>query len=413
MGIGNLSLGKLGKKRFMALLLAIGIAILSVAFALMQTKSSLAVLTEPPPGIPGPYYVTAEAKIYGPVIDLALIKSKIGGEYGPDYTYVQWGTNPFYRVYIDNTLQEVYYGQLVDITYMFADNFAIENNIKNTFNSLKNVGAVDPCSELGQIFYFGNLPGTFICIFSKGNLVTTIRTDTHAWYATGVGIYDKDSNSALAYFSTVTVKLNGSACITYSADCGKAINASGIKNGLLVLNWDISMVHGQYALDWMSVTIYLEDLVYIESTLSSEKMRIYRVNDSPGTGFVSKLITPSSPVIGSIINVTVRLDPPCASKMNITDFYPQSFSWTNNPVMLQKYKLGVGLVASVSVTVTPVSQNPNMKFTITWNQAPSVLEAIEADEYIYMSYRLIAPTSAGEYTLPSAEMSYFIPMPQT
>jgi len=276
------------KKKLALALCLITIASLSISYALLQTKTSMAILTTPPPGIPGPYYVTAEARIQGPVADFIAVKTKMSGTYSSDGTYVQWGTNPFYRVYSDNTLQEVYYGLLSDVT-----NYHTSNTLVNKFTEMKNIGATDPTSSLGPIRYFGNIPGT--------------------------------------------------------------------------------------------------DII-----------------ESPGTGFVIKYATPASPLMKSTINITLGLDPPRAENMNITDLYPNTFTWEGSQVTLQKYRIGVGLVATASVSVTPTPDGSNMKFTIYYNQATSVLQSLHEDEYIYVTYKLIAPNAAGEYTLPSATTTYTI-----
>ena len=214
---------KFSRRRLIALIMFVGIAVFTVAYALIQTKTSLAVLTAPPPGIPGPYYVTAEAKIYGPVVDLAMIKSKMSGQYASDYTYVQWGANPFYRVYVDNTLQEVYYGQMIDIMDQFNWGFAMENNLKNTCNNMKISGALDPASILGKIYHFGNLPGSFVAVY---NAEGTIVTNTTKWYAT----------EARVLYSAIRVELNNTICVD-AYYYGTFINASGGSAG--TYNWNI------------------------------------------------------------------------------------------------------------------------------------------------------------------------------
>jgi len=108
------------KNKFLLIFCLITIASFSIVYALLQTKTSIAILTTPPPDIPGPYYITAEAKIQGTVVNFVAIKTKMSGTYSSDGTYVKWGTNPLYRVYSDNTLQEVYYGLLNDVTNYHA-----------------------------------------------------------------------------------------------------------------------------------------------------------------------------------------------------------------------------------------------------------------------------------------------------
>ncbi|MEM3753315.1 MAG: hypothetical protein QW778_01820 [Candidatus Micrarchaeaceae archaeon] len=280
------------KKKLVLAFCLITIASFSTGYVLLQTKTSMAILTPPPPGIPGPYYVTAEAKIQGPVADFLLIKNKMSGTYSPDGTYVQWGTNPFYRVYSDNTLQEVYYGLLSDVTNYHASNHP--NSLRNKFTEMKNVGATDPTSILGPIRYFGSIPGS--------------------------------------------------------------------------------------------------DII-----------------ESPGTGFVIKYVTPASPIRKSTVNITLRLDPPKAGHMNITDLYPNTFMWEGSQVKLEKFKIGVGLIVTAYVSVTPTPEGSNMRFTVYYNQATSILQLLHEDEYVYITYKLIAPNTAGEYTLPSAKMTYTIP----
>jgi len=122
-----------------------------------------------------------------------------------------------------------------------------------------------------------------------------------------------------------------------------------------------------------------------------------------------KYATPASPVMKSIVNITLRIDPPKAERMNITDFYPNTFTWEGSQIMLEKYKIGMGLVATAYVSVTPTPEGSNMKFNVYYDQATSILQSLHEDEYVYVTYKLIAPNTAGEYTLPSAIMTYTIP----
>jgi len=421
---------KIGRRKVAVAILLVGIVVFSVVYALIQTRTSLAILTTPPPGIPGPYYVTAEAKIYGPVVDLAPIKSKMGGTYASDYTYVQWGTNPFYRVYVDNTLQEVYYGQMIDVMDQIswrpgqypsrASLCALENNIINTYNSLENTGAVDPTSELGNLNYFGNMPGTHIAIFletlGQGSPVSYfLNTSSSQLYVTEAGGYNWNPLGRLLIFLNATKVINAELPVAYIDDYrAKFLNATGVQDGML--NWNITLVppSPSYPLwTWVSVTIYLKDLLLpVETTLPSSSWKVYTVIDSPGTGFVSKYVSPSSPVAGSTVEVTVRLDPPAAGSMNITDLYPNTFTWSGAQVSLQKFRVGVGLVETASVSVTPGLVGSNIQFTVYYSQATNVLQSLLSDEYVYMSYTLTAPSTSGEYTLPSATMTYLIPLPQ-
>lgn len=279
------------KKKLVPTLCLIAIVSFSLVYALSQSNRSLAILTVPPPDIPGPYYFTAEARILGEVTNFAAIKAMMSGTYSLDGTYVQWGSNPFFRVYSDNTFQEVYYGLLNDVTNYKTSN--LPGNLMSKFSEMKNVGATDPASILGTINYFGNIPGT--------------------------------------------------------------------------------------------------DIV-----------------ESPGTGFVTKYVVPASPVMGSTVNITLRLDPPKAEHMNVTDVYPNTFSWEGSSVLIEKFKIGVGLVATAYASAFPVSDGSNMKFTVSYDQAASILQSLDEDEYVYVTYKLLAPNIPGEYTLPSATMLYGI-----
>jgi hypothetical protein len=183
------------------------------------------------------------------------------------------------------------------------------------------------------------------------------------------------------------------------------MNASGSSASLY--NWSIG---GNYQ-NWAA--LYFADLQYIETTFGNENLRVYSVLDSPGTSFVSKSVSPSSPVQGQSIDVMVWFDPPTASRMNITEVYPNTFNWGGQQITLEKYKVGTGLTetTSVSAVLTPVGAN--MQFTIYYYQATEVLEELLADEYVCMKYALDTPDTAGEYTLPASSMSYLIPTIQT
>jgi hypothetical protein len=408
----NVKLGKLNsviekirRRKVIAAIALVCIIAFSVVYALTQMKTGFAILTTPPPGIPGSYYVTAEAKIYGPVVDLAAIKSKMNGTYAPDYTYVQWGTNPFYRVYVDNTFQEVYYGQMMDVMDKLSIGFTIENNLANTFISLKNVGAVDPTSIFGEIRYFGNMPGDYLVFYTQVSGQTCyINVTGQQWYATEAHadplalVINSTGSSAGFYRWKFTANFPGQ--ITYG----------------VYLN-DTTCLKGDSGNTWyggsngFGVTLYFQEITLVETIVGGQNLKVYEVIDSPGTGFVSKYVSPSSPVIGSTLTITVRLDPPAASKMNITDKYPNTFTWAGGQVTLQKYRVGAGLVASASVSVTPTPDGSNMKFTVYYNQAVDVLQSLLGDEYVYLSYTITAPSTMGEYTLPAATMSYLIPTP--
>lgn len=393
-------------KKVAIAMLMISLVAVAIVYPLTQTRSGFAILTTPPPGIPGPYYVTAEAKIYGPVVDLAAIKSDTGGTYASDYTYVQWGTNPFYRVYSDNTLQEVYCGQMTDVLAQLGLGFRVENDIKTTFDNLKNLGGLDTSSLLGEIGYFGNMPGSFICLYNtQGSfMVTTSRlyaasvTVAGNWWGQWINLYMNDSlllQILPAYGGTI-------------------INSAGDPAGSY--SWK---VEGLWTCDygvgwwgWISATLYFQDVLSTNVTMI-QNSRVYAIVDSPGTGFVSKSTLPSSPVIGSTVNILDEFDPPAANNVNLTDLYPNAFTWTGTQMTLEKFKVGVGLVASASLSVTPVPAGSNMKISITYDQALNILQSLSSDEYIHVSYTLTAPSASGEYTLPSATMAYSIPLPQT
>lgn len=402
----NSVIEKIRSRKVIASIALVCIIAFSVAYSFTQTKTGFAVLTTPPPGIPGPYYVTAEAKIYGPVVDLAAIKSKMSGTYAPDYTYVQWGTNPFYRVYVDNTIQEVYYGQMIEVMTQFSSGrgidqmFSVENDFRSTFDTLRNTGALDPTSLLGEIRYFGNMPGVFIAYHAGVPHVIDdyVNVSSSQWYAVeGRSVWG-------AYFQ---IFLNETLCLKVSG-YDPAMNSSGSSASFYRLRLTSA---GQHI--YASATFYFKDLAGIQKALDPRaELRIYTVIDSPGTGFISKYVSPSSLIIGSTITITVRLDPPSASNMNITDLYPNTFAWTGGQVTLQKFRIGVGLVETAFVSVTPTPAGSNMKIQINYDQAPSILQSLLSDEYIYMSYTLTAPTTSGEYTLPSASMEYSIPLPQ-
>ena len=393
---------RIGNRKVVIAILLVGIVAFSIGYALIQTKTGLAVLTSPPPGIAGPFYVTVEAKIYGPRVDLAMIKSKMSGTYASDYTYVQWGTNPFYRIYVDNTLQEVYYGNMKNIMQMLSGyNFYIETLFKNTFNDMINVGALDLLSRLGILNHMGNLPGVFISVKEGAGESVALTIESSHWLA---AIAEPHPYGGSGYW--LEVSLNETTCIhIYN---GVGFNASGSLAHLYYWNITASQNIGS---NWHA-TLYFEDLLSLETTIGSEFLRVYYVANSPGTGFVSKEVSPS-PFVGSTINVTVRFDPPSAQRLNITDLYPNTFTWGSVDVLLQKFKVGTSLEETAYVNVVPVPDGSNMKFTIYYNQAPNILQELLGDEYIYLTYSLRAPSVAGEYTLPAATMSYLIPEPQT
>lgn len=394
---------KIGRRKMVAAMLLVGIAVFSVVFALFQTKSGFAVLTSPPPGIPGPYYVTAEAKIYGPVVDLAAIKSKMGGTYASDYTHVQWGTNPFYRVYIDNTFQEVYYGELNDVMNQLGYNFAIESNLNNTFDVLVNNGAVDLTSILGQMSYYGNMPGVFVTLSVYGTGYYTGQVFRFNVTTTGLIASAAQVDSYMFWPGVLTLYLNGTVNLN---GAGRLLNTTAAAGRI---EWEADV---RVTLT-CSVTIYLKDIIVFESTAPYDIVRTYVVEDSPGTGFASKSVSPASPLIGSNVDIIARFDPPAAGNVNLTDLYPNTFSWIGGQVTLEKFRVGVGRIASVSLSVTPVPSGSNVKISITYDQAPSVLQSLLSDEYTHMKYTLTAPSISGEYTLPAATMSYLIPLPQT
>lgn len=385
----------------MAILL-VGAVAFSIAYALIQTRAGFAILTMPPPDIPGPYYIAAELKIYGPQVNLATIKSKMGGTYAPDYSYVKWGDNPFYKVFADNTFQEVYYGQMIDVMDRLSHNFQIENDLIGTYNTMKNTGAIDPESHPGTILYFGNMPGMFIAINQLGQTPCTLSTITSYWYATEGAV-----NSGWYSDTGWEVLLNNTICISVrGSGRPRGINATGWES-----NWGIWTVRRTYGGDSFSGSFYFKDLSYFTTDMPSTNYKLYTVIDSPGTGYVTKSLSPPSPKAGTTFTVTVRFDTPAANYANITDYYPNVFTWPGGQVTLKKFKIGVGQVASATVSVTPVPELDKMKFTINYDQAPTVLQSIAGDEYIFMDYTLKTPTAPGEYTLPAATIKYTIPIP--
>jgi hypothetical protein len=259
------------------------------------------------------------------------------------------------------------------------------------------------------------MPGLIVAYFVhfgphwRGSHSDTFITDTTALYAAEAHFAYSGSPNIIG---KMYLYLNDSICLhlvgpTWGCNA-KAINSSRYSEA--TFNWTMKLtatVKGPKREDFDSgISIYLKDLSYLEAPANA---KTYTIVDSPGTGFVSKQLSPSSPVAGSTINVTVKLDPPTANNINITDLYPNSFTWANVDVLLEKFKAGSDLVESAYVNVVPVSDGSNMKFTIYYNQAPNVLESLERDEYVYLTYSLQVPEVAGEHTLPQAAMSFMIP----
>lgn len=399
--------------------LLVAIVASALVYELAHTKYGLAILTAPPPGIPGPYYVTAEAEIYGPVVDLASIKNKTGGQYADDFTYVQWGTNPFYRVYVDNTLQEVCYGTMTEMLERFDPHFeyAQEHDLLSMFTNLGNLGGVDPSSVLGNIKYFGSFQGTIIGVSDSTSFNVTAHSLKAVLAAGRAGWYFWWGYHVQN--SQINIRMNDSTMISFTATAWSDPNTA----------WSTSNVNGSgYGFDELyclqveisrgspdgdgTAVFYLDSITHYELT-SYVPFRAFNVTELPGTGYITKHISPSSPIVNSRINVTVQCDPPAAMRMNISDCYPATFAWSSVDVLLQKYRVGVGLEDSEYVNVVPTLDGSNMKFTVYYNQAPNILESLQSDEYVYLTYSLRVPSDAGEYTLPSATMAYSIPLPQT
>jgi hypothetical protein len=186
----------------------------------------------------------------------------------------------------------------------------------------------------------------------------------------------------------------------------QAINATGFPGNFAT--WTIDGLSG---CDRFSGAFYFKDLSYFATDIPSQNYKVYTIVDSPGTGYLTKCLYPSSPKAGNAFNVTVRVDTPAANNANITEYYPNTFSWPGAQVTLKKFKIGVGMTSSATLSVTPVPELTNLKFTITYDQASSILQSLAGDEYITMEYSLTAPTIAGEYTLPAAKIEYTIPLP--
>lgn len=385
-------------RRFAIATLLIGVIVVSAAYSLIDLNRGFAVLTTPPPDIPGPHYVAAELKILGPQVNLAKIKSIMGGSYATDYSYVKWGVNPFYKVYADNTFQEVSYGNLVDILNGLSRDFQTENNLINTYNTMKSNGAIDPESQRGTTKFFGSIPGIVVAVNQLSQSPSTINVVTSYWYATA-GILSTNE------YVTWNIKLNQSLCLSVNDWYHTFINASGYSANCAL--WTLTGLSGGH----LSTSFYFKDLQYFYTDIPSSVYKIYTILPTPGTGYVVKSLYPSSPKAGTTFAVNDTFDPPAANYANITDYYTNAFAWGGGQVTLIKFKIGVGQVASSTVSVTPVPEGMNMKFTILYTQASTVLQTIAGDEYVTMVYTLKAPTTASEYTLPAATIKYTIPTP--
>jgi hypothetical protein len=298
----------------------------------------------------------------------------------------------------------------------------LENDLINTYRSLMNNGAIDATSVLGDIAFFGNMPGVYVAVFIQAYAILSpvshfLNMSTSQLYCIEAGGYTLNWNNLF-------VRLNGTMVTSLDLPYGddnshaKTINASGVMDGRLELNMTLANSYyppGSYTMySWTSCTFYLKDLSPpLETTLPSSAYRVYTIIDSPGTGFVSKSVSPSSPLIGSTVDLLIKLDPPAANNVNLTDLYPNSFVWSGGQVTLKKFRVGVGLVAETSLSLIPTPVGSNMKVFISFDRAPTVLQSLLSDEYIHMSYTLTAPSASGEYTLPSATMTCSTPLPQT
>lgn len=383
------------------LILAIATASL-VIYAFMQMQSGFAVLTSLPPEISGPYYIAAELHIYGPPVNLANIKSKMGGFYAADYSYVKWGDNPFYKVFADNTFQCVYYNTMGMVMDHLAHGFAHEIEIVTAYNAMKSSGALDPESERGSISWCGNLPGIHIVGNNVAGSTGTMNVQTSYWFAACAHSYQSWSGE---YWSSV--KLNYSTCAYATGYDNYVLNATGIANsfGTWTLEGSAESFGG-----WCW-SLYFKDLLYFSTTMLETNYRIYNITASPGTGYVTKALNPPSPKAGTVFNVTAYFDTPSATNAKITEYYPNSFGLASTQVTLKRFKTGTGIIASTIVNVSPTLEGANMKFSISYNEAPTILQSISGDEYLALEYSLTAPTLAGEYTLPAAKIEYTIPIP--
>jgi hypothetical protein len=377
----------------------------ALVWTMSQTGRGLTILASPPPGVTGPYFVIAEAEIYGDHVDLSAIRSTMNGQYSTDYAYVQWGTNPFYRVWSDNTLQQVYSGQMIEVLAYFSTTFQFELSLRTTFDNLKSLGAVDPTSVLGQLQGFGNMPGSYIT-FQSGHYGFPTVSNYFNFTSSKLYAIEGTANG----YGSLSVYLNDSLCL--STGPGSIMNATGTSGGLH--RW--KTIEGYYGntngFGPYFITLYCQDFSGLSAAFdpgSSAELRTYTIVDSPGTGFILKSLSPASPVAGSTITVKVKLDPPAADNLNITDSYPNSFALSNADALLEKYKVGTGLEDSINVNVVPQANGQNMIFQINFNQAPTILQTLQIDEYLCLSYSLRVPSTAGEYSLPGAIMQYEVP----
>jgi len=112
------------------------------------------------------------------------------------------------------------------------------------------------------------------------------------------------------------------------------------------------------------------------------------------------------PFPGEEITVQVAFDTPTSEHVNITEFFPSSFSLISS-VTLKKYSDDT-LVATATVSVSLEETDGNYRFVIEYTDAPDVLSSLEWYEWVVIEYKLRAPSESGTYEFPATQIDYVI-----
>ena len=363
-----------------------------------------------------PYYISCEATIIGPPVDLQAISEVTGGTLYPGY--VEWTkeqrtdrphevtvTN-IYRIYSDNHMQVVTHGTLEEVVATIHDEagrtLRLKHWLMDEFDRLKNEGAVNASSYLTDITY--------------KSLVMAGYWKTWIWY----GMHGCPGKWEVEF----SLRLDSGSIRLICLSCWHDYRGS---KTYLYINDELLMdLYGEgsrYKIlsptTTLSGTITIK--IVIEDYVADIHLTIYALNDftatldpshevhlgCPGTLVALKMLEPPTMRPCEETTVKVFFDLPTAEHINITEFFPVEFSMISQ-VTLKKYA-GDTLVATATIAVTPESVGDAYRFIILYTDAPDVLESLAWDEWVVMEYKLRAPPSSGIYEFPAAQIAYVVP----
>lgn len=345
-----------------------------------------------------PYYVTCEATILGPTINLVAIQTVTQGMLFDDF--VAWDLAPesLARIYVDNTMQILVHGDLDTVSH-WVENDQLKDTLIAQFNGLVNEGGIDISSALSDVGYKTRSLSGYAKVWTW---ITPTSQDSDYSFSVSSTHFKSIRLGGTGWFNGEQLYINGELFIGLGAHYDSY--GSGLRSDLPNSGTILIRVHHIYY-SYHSSTVFLtlftgDDASYTSYTPSEE----YLYSESPGTGFALKEIVPETSHPNQDVNVTLSVDPPTSESINLTDIFPSGFTLVGK-VTLRKFSGNI-VANTATIDVTLQTQGSTTQFKIACVDAPTILSSLANNEWLVMEYQLRTPPTPATYSLGIARIEY-------